>query len=300
MLRFLLLLLFVTNPGENAEISNGVLVRSQCRDALYSDLVVRGYIISVTTELTSVGDAMPWEDIELHQLYTKLAYVKVKIEEVVRGRFDQNEIEFVVYADQSRFRLNYRIGDEMLVGLQWKENVVGGKYVLWSDGARFINIDSNSWQQQSPKQLVFKTNEITNLFVESDPVRLASQSDFIVVGQVAGIRESKLKSEDGETVFFDLVDIEVKEVINGEYAKTIQIRVPTGGDYWPEWRYPKPRSLKIGNVYCVLLKQIGDQYYIHGGVNGVFQVESNRLLFREDTTADFSLSTLRNIKGGGR
>lgn len=270
-------------------------VRFSCDAILYSDMIVEGNIIDVTRKSAPVVRARPSAPKSLHSYSIRITVITVEIDGVFKGDYADGTVDFIAYTSASNFRDNYNIGDRILVGLWWDSEVFDGSYVLWSDRARLRKRSDGRWDRQDERKTTpFSYEEIKELILESDPMVLAKSSELVLVGIVASSDFVALDWYEESEIKGHLATLDIKEVLRGPKVENITFFAPKVGRDWPIWRYPAPWVITPGKTYCVFLKKHDGNYILHGGINGVYLLEGENLLFRESTAMTFTLSSIRN------
>lgn len=284
----LCLMLVMARDGRGSQLTR------ECTALLYSDLVVRGTVVSVTRRVEQVGIVMPMLPTAQPELFTEFAEVRLSVEEIMRGSVDTDTIGFVAYVTASIFRDNYEPEQRMVVGLTWGENVLGGSYWMSSDSGRFLLGDAG-WYQQEGKLVVHDLEEFRMLLAPVSPLSVLALSDLVVIGDMTGSAIDYPVSPEGEEyalMRYRFVNVEALK--GGPVDQRIEVKSITSGNYWPDWRIDEtsPHLLR-GTRYCLFLKRVGGDLFVMRGANGAFEVRGNRLFYPGRSCVDLTTDQVR-------
>jgi hypothetical protein len=259
-------------------------------DLRYCDIVVRGTIQSATEELKPENEATPMLPEGSPDFSVRVAMIRMTAEEVMRGSLTAESLEFVAFVGMSIFKNNYVVGQEIVVGLVWGQDVLGGSYWLPSEHARIIR-DSAGWVDQGGGAVLTDLSRLKRSLSQVAPEQVMKESDVAITGEVRDVRVETIHGENEQTAV--LMSIELKNVqsLSGQAMPSeITVKQITSGDFWPAWRdSAPPREMPPkGKQYCFFLRKIDDGYAVVRGINGMFEVRDGRLYFAGRTPVNLT------------
>jgi hypothetical protein len=263
-------------------------------DLRYCDLVVEGKVADVTIEVKPRRQAMPMVPGGSDNTGVEVATITLVVDEVMRGNAPQDSLRFVSFVGASMFKKNYFPDQEMVVGLNWGKDVLGGSYWLFSEEGRFIRGDKG-WSNQGDGTALTDLTELQTLLNNVSPKSVLDQCELAVVGSVDSMKAKTIYGPDkSDAVQWSITLRDARSIRGAQVPSEIAIRQITSGNYWPAWRDPAPlRSIiESGTRYCFLLRKIEDGYTPVRGVNGMFEIRDGRLLFAGRTPVDLTIETI--------
>ncbi|HXV12728.1 MAG TPA: hypothetical protein VEC56_00850 [Candidatus Krumholzibacteria bacterium] len=265
-------------------------------DMRYCDLVVRGTIETSSVELKKRNEVMPMLPPTESDVFVDVALVRMKVDEVMRGDFDAEHVAFVSFLSSSAFGdENYEPGRELVVGLIWGQNVLGGSYFLFSETTRFVRL-GDAWEEQRGDTVLTDLSALRSALVKTTPRQILTQADAVVTGVVRDVRLDTVSDEgDRHAVQMTIALDNVRWLAGDGAATQLSVRQLMSGNYWPSWRDAAPwREMPIaGKEYCLFLKEIEEGYAVFGGVNGTFEVRDDHLYFAGRTPVNLTVPEIR-------
>lgn len=261
-------------------------------DLLDSELIVRGRITSVQREFFPVAEISRDPKDQDCELEAQVHVIAMSVDEVMRGHFNQREIRFLAETGWSDLSGTYAVGDETIVGLAWRSFVRNGEYVVLSDYGRFIK-EGSSWVQQGPSKPRIEKKSLDRLIEDTRIPRLVVSSSLVVIGEVTSSRPATIEGPAGEKARARKVGLAVIETLKGLPAPDCEFSYIVAGDYWPDWRGPRPRFLRLGEQVLVFLTQFESGYVLNHGVGGVFSVRGDELYFRGEARMRETVEKIR-------
>ncbi|MCI0450774.1 MAG: hypothetical protein L0Z51_00100 [Candidatus Latescibacteria bacterium] len=262
----------------------------------YCDIVVRGRIVTADVEMKPRNEALPMMPGNPDS-FLPVAMVRVSVEEVLRGDWTRDTVDFVSFVSISGFKSNYEPGQDIFVGLVWGETVLGGSYWLNTEAARFVR-RNEGWVWQGDGVVLADLSELITQLQETSPTRVLEKSDAAVTGIVSDVRLSTIAGAVDSRAVQMSIFLERVVWFDGHGTETkIVVRQLMSGDYWPDWRDSAPwREMPaIGKEYCVFLKRIADGYAVFGGINGTFEVRGDQLYFAGRSRVGVTTRDVRQI-----
>jgi hypothetical protein len=274
----LMILAGVTSPGAQ---SLPLASRKEFQDLLGADSIVRGTVLSVEDDYVPANAFWPdWPG----DGYIELSVIRLDVEEVIWGDISIEDTSFLVEMSTFGLRMDYTVGQRIVVGLQYRSQFRGGTYFGGPVEALFI-FDGANWIRRGhvTGQDSFTLEEIRAVMA---PYRLESveeSADIIVTGVVTRAREGWVTNPSGVGAGrVWTVSIDVEDVLKGEgVPDPLTFEMFGGGYYWPPWAEVTPRRIEEGERYCAFVRRIDDRLYSAGGVNGFFAADGDRLIRNE-------------------
>lgn len=268
--------------------------RREFQDLLRADAILRGAILSVKADYVPAGEVAPqWPG----KGYMELSVVTLDVREVIWGGISRGSpFTFLVEMGNSGLRVNYAVGQEVIVGLRYRSQFQGGTYFGGSRESLFILEDAEWVRQGHVTNRTFSLDEIRAILSPYRFEVIAESADIVVVGVVTRAHEGRVTNpSDGGTGRVWTVGIALDEVLKGNVVPdTLTFEMFGGGYYWPRWAEVTPGRIEEGTRYCAFVKRIENQLYSAGGVNGFFKVEGNRLV-RNELPLPATLDSLRTL-----
>ncbi|HET6349002.1 MAG TPA: hypothetical protein VFH88_07965 [Candidatus Krumholzibacteria bacterium] len=264
-------------------------------DFRYCDLVVKGQVTDVTVEVKPRRQAMPMVPGGNDDSGVDVATTTLAVDEVMRGNTQQDSIRFVSFVGASLFKKNYSVGQELIVGLNWGKDVLGGSYWLFSEHGRFIH-EENGWVNQGDGRVLTDLTELQKRLSDVSPESVLNQCELAVVGAVDSMKAKTIYGPDkSDAVQWSIFLRDSRSIRGATVPSEIAIRQITSGNYWPDWRDPAPLRSMIepGTRYCFFLKKIEDGYAPVRGINGMFEVRDDSLYFAGRTPIDITIDDIK-------
>lgn len=298
LLRFAAVLACLLSHGQSALADRIPSAKEQRPfDTLLScDLVARGTITSFEIQRERMDEAMPmWPITPPAGTTILVGHVSMTIEEVLRGAATEGSIDFLVYVSLSHVKANYRVGEQILVGLKWEENVLGGMYRLFDDTGRFVQT-AKGWERQDGKTTIADLAGARSVLNSVAPQQVLENADLVVVGTLVRDEIDYRTSSDGHlycVLTYSLSNLEILKGVVSEYE--IVVEAIASGDYWPDWRTNSthPRELKRGNRYCFFLRRTADGLVVLQGMNGAYELRDNALVLPGGRSVDLTIDEIR-------
>ncbi len=253
--------------------------------------------MSVEADYVPATELLPkWRGIG----YVDLCVVTLDVEEVIWGDISTGaQFAFSVQMSNSGLRFDYTVGQQVVVGLEYRARFRGGTYFGGPVEALFV-LDRADWVRQGhvTGQRSFALDEIRAVV---SPYRLEvveESADIVVTGVVTKAQENMVRDplSGGEGRVWT-VSINVEEVLKGhDVPNPLTFEMFGGGFYWPPWAEVTPRRILEGKRYCALVKRTDSHLYSAGGVNGFFKTEGNRLI-RNELPLSVTIDRVRALVG---
>lgn len=258
-------------------------------DLLYSDIVIIGVIENIDFKLAPIEEVIGEVPTPFKYDKIRLGAIRIRVNEVLKGRYETPYLVVLVEWDRSDLRRNYDVGDTTIISAYWRAGLLGGSYAVASDNGRFIK-RNNMWFHQAmrsrPKAL---TREQIRAILE--PTRINNiilNAELIVVGKISGLEASTIRGPAKEKGILNKVIMQIDEVHKGNFSgKEVEISMIIGGPYWPAWRQKVPR-IRVGEEYYVFLRKGPIGFYPFAGINGFFKLVDDKLIY--DNRVEFELS----------
>jgi hypothetical protein len=262
---------------------------------LSCDLVVRGQVTSTAVSYP-LGAEFTSEPTERDYNYAvEITTIRLRMQEILWGECDGDTLDFIVHSKDYPRAEEYVPGNEVIVGLVWRETELGGSYVHWNDECRFRDLEGQ-WVQVGGTRQAFSKDTIKSLLDHASVDSLLEGADVVLEGTAASRWLETDTLENGNRVRILRVTIDATKVLRGVSQPSYEVSAITTGDYWPIWRRPTP-DIRENTAYYFLLKRIDSEYVFHGGVNGVFEVGPDKTLLRHQRPLTLSTDELRRKVG---
>lgn len=244
---------------------------------LYSDIVVRGLVVSADEEYVPLAEFSPDLGPSYPGLSMEIARITIRITHVLKGAHDGSEIDVFVIDDSSRPN-DSESDQEVIVGLDLRSDIRGGTYVLQSRRGYYVQRGSD-WISNGS---AYSELDIYAAIDATKTFQIARSSDAVVEGTVESVREYESWTDQRLAVVQE-VSLRIENVIAGvDIRGAVVVRSITRGNYWPVWRQPVPKGTRAGDRWYAFLRDAGDGYHIAGGVNGCFKIVGDQLIYNND------------------
>ncbi|MCI0451503.1 MAG: hypothetical protein L0Z51_03805 [Candidatus Latescibacteria bacterium] len=263
------------------------------REILKCDLVVRGKVQSVAIFSERIVDVAPFLGTKNPELEMRVARIQFTVEEVLRGIAPTNPLEFIAYVDLSHMGDNYDVGQEMVIGLMWKADVLKGVYSIATDSRRFLRTP-RGWEQQEGVMLLPDLVELRSVLNRVAPNQVLADADAVVVATFAHEALEYLRTPEGVEYGLKTYHLRDVDVLKGDPVS--EVKALTGGDYWPDWRDDPtyPRNLEPGKRYCFFLRRTEhDWFAVLRGMSGVYEISGDALLLPGRKSVGLRMSDVR-------
>lgn len=247
---------------------------------LFGDLVVHGRVSAFKEERVPMNQLRKYTIPSDAGVYGAVSRVTIDVNEVMKGVSELHHVTFVMRA-WVRADVLRRLGTEVVVALRWNPTLLGGTYELplaeglyAFDGQTFVSQgEVKGGRRHSLRELKGKIET-----VRLDSV--AREADGVFVGTVESMSDSnRYADENGQFGTIRRTVFRVDDVVFGEFPNYVTVTSVVYGTYWPQWRTMMPRRIAVGQQYYVLIRRAGDIIYVPGGVNGIFRIEGENLLY---------------------
>jgi len=247
---------------------------------LFGDLVVHGHVVKFEDEIVPLEQIRKYVPSAFKGKYGRVLRVTIAVQDMLKGFEENAEVSFVARAWVEVPKLR-SVGSDVIVALQWNETLFGGTYELSSSEALYAYNGSTFVLQGGVlrgRELSLEELHGKIKTVGLDNVTRASTAVFI--GTVEGISDSTYgANERDEGGRIRRIVFHVDEIVEGQLEDTVVVSSVLLGPYWPDWRYEMPTKVTLGEQYYVFVKTEDGVTYVPGGVNGMFLVRGDELLY---------------------
>jgi hypothetical protein len=250
-------------------------------------------VIAVERAFRPQQETIPWLE-GRPGLDDRVAFVTIRISSVYSGRSNEEVITFVAFVSLSIFEDEYEVGQGLVVGLKWGENVLGGYYWLFSEMTRFTR-QGDEWRSIRGTA-VSSPQQIRDHLQKSSGRETLARASSVIVGVVKGFSTQIIDGPNDTTANQLVMEVVVKDVLRGPPSDdTVKVYQITSGDYWPDWRYPAPFTAipEPNDTLCFFLRRDAARYVIVGGVDGVFVVRGEGLFRGSARAPELGISDVR-------
>ncbi|HEX5131080.1 MAG TPA: hypothetical protein VFX92_01190 [Candidatus Krumholzibacteria bacterium] len=282
--------------------SSGVPTRSSVISSLRAcDVVVSGDVIAVERSLEPATEALPMLMMQRADDFTQVTRVRMDVREVFWGEGVPRSIEFLVFASLSLYRDDYAVGQRMLVGLVWGDDVLAGNYWLHSERGRLL-FSGIGWKVQDGSEVFADLITVREAFSAVAPSQTIESADLVVVGVLRDVRRTQEITPSGtDAAFMRMQFVDLVPIVGDLVASELNVVQITSGDYWPEWRDTTPfRTPETGRTYCMALRKVGADYAIINGINGIWEVRGDDLYFSGRSRSGLRIGAIREIRRGAQ
>ena len=275
-----------------------------CSEFLLCDIVTKGTVSDVQIRVGSLHDTWPMEVPGSDTMMVRVAQVTLRVDQVIKGNWGEQTIQFIVYIDASSFGANYVRGEQMVVGLVWGEDILGGTYRLWADQARLV-WEGNEWVQQFGGKTLPNLDELRRVLATVATRRVLAAEEVVVLGRLVAVSSQHKYDDVGNEYVLKLLEFTNVRSLPGAGStppSQITVSIVRSGNYWPAWRMVSscPRRLKQGRDYVVAIRNTEDGYVVPYGRDGIFELENNELFSVSGSRVGVSIESVAIDRSNGR
>lgn len=259
----------------------------------YSHLIVQGTVERIgktTTTFAEWGFESLGASKELN-----LTTIDLVVEAVLKGSWNNERISFSLIGQRSR---GFALGQKLIVGGHFNPVYLGGSYTVVDDGAIF-RLDGDGWVRQSDR-LMLTGDQIAQRIRSTSPEAIAGRATIAVLGRVTKVEGRPWISRDGRECPIVECTVRVERTFKGSPGESLTFSMMSKGGCYPPWRARVPSEMSPGERWYLLLGESEDGYYPVGGVNGMFELRGDKLLYdRQIELPVQRLELERMIERGG-
>jgi len=248
-------------------------------EILFSDLVVRGTVLSMDTELLPFEDVFPEYAGRSHNGFAEVHKITLDVTERMKG---DGEIERLVFAATSPARIpRLNAGQQVIVGLQQVPKWLDGEMLRLRTEEGLYVYDGTNWVAHGP---ILGGREYTIEQIEyqlkavSMP-QLTRSADAVFIGTVTGVSSADYLSPKREFAEVATLSFSVETILKGFPGKDVEVSMIGRGMFWPSWRGKMPQHVNVGERYFVFLSTDDGVTFALGGINGFYQVVKDSLFY---------------------
>ena len=244
-----------------------------------SDLIVRGVVAGVSDREVSSSDF--WMEAPGSGPAKEVAFVTLRVDEVLRGPAISGDFTFMVYRDPSETRVVYNVGSEMLACLYWHDRL--NTYYQMHYYSRYARSGQGWRSGPTPSgDRTFADGDVRNIVEETAIQTVASNAELVVEGVIESMSTERVYGPDSTSADLVTLTLQVDDVKKGSVAENpLPIIILTRGIYWPEWRREVPRSYSVGQRWLCFLRKNELGWYPYAGSNGLFRIEGAKLIYAD-------------------
>jgi hypothetical protein len=205
--------------------------------------------------------------------------VEAEVDEVMRGGFAETNIRFAVPWGDSDFEHNYTVGDEAVVSLVMRRDVLGGMWTLFFDSGRYLK-RGDSWVVQGGRNggTAYTLTTIRAIAASVSLDRVIRDADAIVVGRITDTVRHSVYPTPRSVVRLVRARFVLDRAVVGDVDKTISVEWAYAGAYWPDWRVDGPDTVETGGEYLLFLSRQGSGFVPTYGKHGIVVVHERGVL----------------------
>jgi len=259
----------------------------------------------VEERLVPAPEVVPDCDPRFSGAFIQVTEVRIRVDEVLRGAYDQSDLAFVI---QEAVHIPQLLKDEhqIIVGLRRSDDFMGGQYQMQSNEGLYV-YNGQLWEScgDVTRGRAHTLKEIRSIIETTTPEYLCQHADAIVTGTVEWVSEEKeLWSDRRQLAMVRQIRFRVKSVLKGSVPQDFEMDVITRGNYWPSWRSVVPSKISPGETWYMMIQRRGGRYAVVGGLNGFLRIDNDKLIYDNRREMGFTkrdLDTLaQSVKEGER
>ena len=253
---------------------------------LYSDLVVRGSISSLSEADVSTADLWmdpPERRAKVPDMKRTMLFVSIDVAEVLRGPAVPSKQTFLVWDDLAEAKRAYRIGNEMIV-CGYHHSILNTYYQTTPYGRYLREGDGWRTEETSRGRRLFADSELRAKISSMALSIVAGEADLIVQGVIQSVAKGTVYGPDSTSAELVSIDVRIEVVkkvrVDGDVVTVVAL---TRGLYLPAWRAHVPRDYAIGQRWLCFLKRNEFGWFPFAGTNGFLRVEQDGYVYDERT-----------------
>jgi hypothetical protein len=281
----------------------GAVTPANVRDPLvWSHLVVRGVVTSVTEPSLPIKEYRPASQMQTGNVSVRL--IRVRVLEVLKGEYSSEMLD--VWDDDDH--CGYVVGlDTVVACVDFAPYILTGAYRVPTGrsvfverdgysvrpGGRFADVPppSENGAAVSPESLAEELLTLAQLrarVAQSSPRAVALQADVVAIGTVSSVEDST-----SGPPFIVKVTMDVQSALKGEVPGHLTFLVERGlsSFYRGVYTFEIPEA---GETWCVFVRQRDGVLYSFAGGNGLLRIDGTKLIVDGVVAHGFSLPELRD------
>jgi hypothetical protein len=265
-------------------------------ELLFSDVVVRGTVISAETVTLPAPEVFPeYVGRMPSNSYADVLEVTLNVAEVMKGNESRNQI--VVATKSPRDFPALGPGQEVIVGVYEDPDWLGGEVLRFKSEEGLFVRDGETWVSFGAVHngRAYTLDAIEEQLTSVSMDQLSRSADVIFIGTVEQLSSRKYESPKREFAELATIDFHVERTLKGSLGAEVQVSMVKRGMYWPAWRWKMPDEMKSGDRYFVFLAKGDERIYVVGGVNGCYRVVDDRLIYDNRRTIPLRLSEAKRL-----